>query len=536
MPEDLEERRQEPFDLSQYLELIRRRHMHFFIAMLLGWLLVVGASWIVPPRYKSSTLILVEQPKVPKDYVVSNISDDIEERLQSIREQIESRTRLLLIIDNFRLYAIRHHPLTPDEKVARMIRDIDIELVRDPGSNTINSFRVSYSAPTPQLAREVTSQLTTMFINDNQQKLEQESKSTTNFIERQLEDARASLAEQEARVRQFQSAHEGELPNQQASNLQILSGLQSQLQNEQDALNTAVQQRIYFQSLFEQYRALRATPKNADGSPVGIAAVNQQLQQMKMQLADLSTRYTDRYPAVENLKSEIAKTEKLRDQMAAEAAALPVGTPPVNGNRISSNHEVDEPNAPLLQLESQLQANQIEIANRQSAVGDLKARIDSYQRRLNAEPASEQELADLTRGYEQSQANYNELLKKKNDSAMATSMEQMQEGERFSVLDPPSLPLKPDFPNRLKFCALGLGVGLALGLFVVGGLELLDDRLHSDGDIEKLLPVEIISEIPIIVFPADTRRTRWRVALGWTVAIVAVIIIVGGSVLTYLHA
>ena len=92
----------------------------------------------------------------------------------------------------------------------------------------------------------------------------------------------------------------------------------------------------------------------------------------------------------------------------------------------------------------------------------------------------EQQLADLTRGYEQSKANYDDLLKKKNESKMATSMELLQQGERFRIVDPPSLPIKPDFPNRLKFCGMGLGVGLALGLLVAGGFEVMDDRIHDE--------------------------------------------------------
>ena len=108
-------------------------------------------------------------------------------------------------------------------------------------------------------------------------------------------------------------------------------------------------------------------------------------------------------------------------------------------------------------------SNQLEIKNRESSIESLKERIDEYQGRLNMAPATEQELADLTRGYDQSKANYDDLLKKKEQSVMATSMEETQQGERFTMLDPPSLPSKPDFPNRLKFCGFGLGVGLALG-------------------------------------------------------------------------
>ena len=140
----------------------------------------------------------------------------------------------------------------------------------------------------------------------------------------------------------------------------------------------------------------------------------------------------------------------------------------------------------MLQLQSQLQANQLEIGNREHAISALMARINDYQARLNEEPAIEQQMADLTRGYDQSKAIYDDLLKKENESSMATSMEQMQQGERFTMLDPPSLPVKPDFPNRLKFCGIGLVVGLLLGFASVAGFEFMDDRLHDEQAIKAL--------------------------------------------------
>ena len=131
-----------------------------------------------------------------------------------------------------------------------------------------------------------------------------------------------------------------------------------------------------------------------------------------------------------------------------------------------------DPSSPMMQMQGQLQSSRVEIANRERAVAELKAKVSDYQARLNQEPVREQQLADLTRGYEQSKANYDELLKKKNESAMATSMELLQQGERFRIIDPPSLPVKPEFPNRMKFCGIGLGIGLALGVVVVGGLRI----------------------------------------------------------------
>ena len=120
MPEISEEQKSEPLDMQRYLDVARRRYPYFLISLFLGWLLVWGASWILPVSYKSSTLILVEQPTMPKDYVVSNINEDLQDRVQNITQQILSRTRLLRIIDQLNLYGAGAEQLTPDEKVALM--------------------------------------------------------------------------------------------------------------------------------------------------------------------------------------------------------------------------------------------------------------------------------------------------------------------------------------------------------------------------------------------------------------------------------
>jgi polysaccharide biosynthesis transport protein len=526
MAEVSEEQNSEGLDIPHYLRVVRRRHMHFLIPLFLGWLLVWGSTWVLPVRYKSSTLILVEQPTMPKNYVEPNVSDDLQTRLQSITQQILSRTRLLLIIDKLHLYSDGRRQLTPDEKVERMRKDIDIVLVRDSHGEQITAFKVNYSAHDPHVAQQVTGELTDLFINENLKVRQQQSEDTTKFIGGQLENARASLAEQEAKVREFKGQHEGELPSQEASNLQILSGLQSQLQNEQDTLNTAKQQRIYLQTLIEQYRALHTTNRTPDGAATGLSATDLELQRLRSKLADLSSRYTDHYPEVENLKEEIAKTEKRRDEELRS-----------RGNGQSNDGTGVDPaqGSASMQLKGQLQANEAEIANREQAVEALRARVNSYQDRLNTEPTREQQLADLTRGYDQSKANYDDLLKKQNESEMATSMEHMQQGERFSMLDPPSLPLKPDFPNRLKFCGIGLGAGLVFGLMAVGLLEYLDDRLHSEKEIKTLLPMGILSEIPEVLNPAEEESNKKRMVLGWAMAAIVFVTILAGSAFSYLH-
>jgi uncharacterized protein involved in exopolysaccharide biosynthesis len=237
------------------MNLVRRRHIHFLIPVFLGWLVGWGAGWVLPARYQSTTLILVEQPSMPKDYVSPNVSEDLQDRLQSITEQILSRTRLLTIIGNLHLYGEGRDQTTPDKRVELMRKDIDVELVYGQDKKQITGFTIGYSARNPQIAQQVTTQLTDLFIDENLKARQQESQDTTSFLESRLEDARTNLADQEAKVDQYDAKHVGELPSQQASNIQILNGLQSQLQNEQDARNTAKQQGIYLQALIGRHKS-----------------------------------------------------------------------------------------------------------------------------------------------------------------------------------------------------------------------------------------------------------------------------------------
>jgi polysaccharide biosynthesis transport protein len=530
MVELTEEQNSERSDVGRYLNILRRRHFHILIPFFLTWLVVWGLSWVLPPYYKSSTQILVEQPTMPSNYVSPNVNDNVQARLQSITQQILSRTRLLLIINKLNLYGTAsQNSMDDDSRVKRIRKDINIDLVRDTRNNEITAFRVSYSARDPQTAQAVTTELTKLFINENQKVIQEESQGTTKFIEDQLEAARVQLSIQEAKVKAFEGTHEGVLPSQETSNLTILGGLQTQLQNEQDSLNQAKQQHVYLQALIDQTRAAHGALR-ADGSPSGLLEIDQQLVRLRAQLVDLSSRYTDQYPDIVKLKEQIAKTEKVRAQIAANP-------PKADDSSTTAARESDGLglNSPLSQLQGQLKANQVEITNREHRIDELQQRISEYQTRLNAAPATEQQLAEVTRGYDQSKAIYDDLLRKQNASEMATNMEQLQQGEHFTVLDPPSLPTKPDFPNRLKFCASGLALGLFVGLAIAGTFEFVDDRLHNESDLRAMLPVTILSEVPEVVHASDETRKRRRLVLSWVMTALVVVSILVGTTISILN-
>jgi polysaccharide biosynthesis transport protein len=519
MTDDFDEKSKEPIDWQYYRRLARRHLWHFLIPFFWGWFAMWVGSWFIPSVYRSGTLILVEEPTVPQEFVVPNVAGDLQGRLQSITQQILSRTRLLRIIEQFSLYAEDRQHSSPDDLVERMRKDIQIDLNRSGDGRQLTSFNIYYAARNPETARAVTSELCNLFINENLEARQQQSKATTDFLENQLEAARRDLAMQEQTVKDFKDKHLGELPGQLQTNLQVLAGLQSQLQNEQDALTRARQQNAYLQSLLGQYRALQRSTKTGDNAPISLPAIDQELDRLKSELHDLQAHYTEKHPDVRKVKNQIAQAERLKSLLQQT-----VSSPTDQQEQPNTAADLDE-KSPTFQLESQLTSNNYEISNHQSTIKELQTRLGQYQARLSQEPVLEQELADITRGYDQSKTDYDSLLKKKNDSELATNLEFQQKGEHFRVLDPPNLPAKPYSPQRTKIFGLGLVIGTLLGAAFCAVREFMDDHVFSERELKQLLPFSVIAEIPPVLsaeqqtHEARLNTLRW-IATGMVVSII----------------
>lgn len=519
-----------PIEFSEIKGIVRRRRWEFLSAFFLGWLLVWGASWMIPSTYRSGTLILVEQPSVPEKYVVSNIDADIQQQLDSITQQILSRTRLLRIIDSLGLYAKDRKRMSDDDLVERMRKDIEIELVRG-DDRKLSAFNIYYDSRDPKMAQATTKELAELFMTENVAQRQKRSADTTNFLEDQLEQARQNLAMQEAKMREFKDRHIGELPTQTTSNLQILSGLQNQVQADEDSLNRAKQQSTYLESLLNQYRTLDRGTSTSEGGASELDLIDKQLDQLRTQLADLQAHYTDKHPDVRKTKEQIARVEKTRERIIADMKS--------GASNASAQPPDAAPSGPkstaILEMESQLKANRVEVATRQQEIKELQAKISQYQGRLNMAPVMEQQFADITRDYDQSKADYETLLKKKNESEMATDLEKTEQGEHFRMLDPPNLPVKPSKPKRLVFLGAGLAVGIVLGGALAMGKEMLSGKIYSEREIRKRVPFEVIAEIPPIETPREQRLKRRGVWMaGMAAAGIAGCILIG-SAITYLY-
>jgi polysaccharide biosynthesis transport protein len=532
MMTELEHGNSEQLNLAQYWAIAKRFRWRFAIPAFVVFAGVWMVSWFLPAVYRSETLILVEQQKVPEQYVVSNVAADLQDRLQSMTQQILSRTRLLHIIEQLNLYATERTRVSTDEIVERMRKDIQIELVQSPGRTELTAFKIAYLARDPHTAQEVTNELSSLFIEENLRVRQEQAENTTKFLDSQLEEARQSLSAQEEKVKLFKSQFLGTLPGQMQSNVQILSGLQMRLQQEMEGVAHADQQRVYLESLLNQYRSLQGGGQTNKGGAVQVPpAIDQELARLRAQLADLSSHYTERHPDIRKLKEQIAKAEAMKEQMAAQLA---------NGGDKSTDTAAvvaygdPQSSTPLIELQSQLKMNRLEMENRKKNVQQVQKEIDEYQSRLNAAPLREQQLTDLTRDYDQSRKNYEALLAKRDQSEMATNLEKRQQGEQFRVLDPPNLPQKPFSPNRLKLDMIGLFGGIALGGVFVVGSNMLDNRVHNKEALKEIIDVPVLTEVPPVATISELKKIRRQTWMQAAALSFMVMLLAAGFVSSFL--
>lgn len=520
---NVDEQERSSISLRGHWLRLRRYRWWVLIFTFTGWLLATGASWVLPPKYRSVTVILIEQQKIPEHYVEPNVASDLNYRLQSMSEQILSRTRLLAIIRDFRLYSGEQGRSDADSLVARMRENINIELVPTRRRDEFSAFKISFSDSNPLIAQKVTAELTSLFISENLRNRAQLSEDTTAFLENQLEAARSSLDVQEQRLREFRSSHLGQLPEQIQGNVQILGGLQNQLQAATDALHRAEQQRLFLQY---QQRAQVGTSANGSepGEMTSLPAIERKLEALRNQLAELTANYTPQHPDVLKVQTEISATEAVKTRMSERLKSM---TARDSGSTLAS----DVPPGSL--LEGEQKANELEIANATAKIKRLEAQIDEYRGRLNSAPVREQQLAAITRDYEQSRTYYDSLLAKKLQSEMATNLEKRQQGEQFRMIDPPNLPHKPYWPNRLAFSLGGLAAGVALGLGLILLLEFANPRIYQDQELRNIDGMSVLVSVPPLLSHAERRRVSWRWALEAVAASAMLAVVCAGTLLVY---
>jgi polysaccharide chain length determinant protein (PEP-CTERM system associated) len=472
---------------AEYIAMLRRRWVLIAVLAAVGGPLAYGVSRVLPTKYKSQTTVLVEQSTVSADIVKPVDTTDISQRLSSMQQQILSRTRLEPVIRQFGLYPKDIDRLPMEDLVARLQKDIDVTPIQpmaETRSKDLPGFFVNVTLDNAQTAQQVCTAVTSMFIAENIRQRQQHSEDTTQFLTQQLADAKTNLDAQDAKLAAFKSLHLTTLPDEEQSNLNLLMTFTSQLDSATQALARAQQDKTFAEStLTQQVGAWQASQGGHNPE-----TLETQLAALQTELASLQARYTDDYPDVIKTKNDIAALQR----------KIVESNDPKTGPGTSKSTAPSMEPAQIQQLRAQVHTYEQVIAEKTKEQEAIKQQIKSYQDRIQSSPVVEQQYKELTRGYETAQESYNDLLKKRDSSAMAQHLEQEQEGEQFTVLDPANLPDKPSFPNRPLFAAGGLGGGLALGLGIAFLLEMRDTSLRTERDVEFALRLPLLAMIPSI--------------------------------------
>ncbi|MGH9470466.1 MAG: GumC family protein [Terriglobia bacterium] len=481
--------------MDDYWAIFRRRAWIIAIPVILGPVIAVLIARRLPPKYTSNSMILIEQPKVPPSIVPSVVGDDLMSRLANMEEQILSRSKLQPLIERYGLYKKDWNSVPMEQLVARMREAIIVKpvsfsndgTVRPNSENQLPGFQISFTAADPSRAQAICNEITSMFVDQNLRLREQRAQGTADFIQTQLVGAKQRLDEQDAKLAAFKRRYFGALPDQEQSTIQIVGALTAQLNSLRDGIGRYQEDRNYTEALLAQETAAWKASQTGN-SP---QTLQQQLSAAENHLMDLQTRYTDSYPDVIKAKQDIVFLKKQIAQRAATEKASA-------GAKSAPSRPLSVLSMPpqIRQLRLQLHSIEEAIRGDQRDEARLRREIASYEGKLRMAPSVEQQYKDITRNYQTALDFYNSLLSKEDISRMSTSLERRQEGQQFVILDPADLPVKPSFPDKVRFAGGGLIAGLIVGFGIVLLIEMRDKALQDERDVEYFLGVPTLALIP----------------------------------------
>jgi polysaccharide chain length determinant protein (PEP-CTERM system associated) len=474
----------QPYRPDVMLKIAWRRRWQIVLPAIV--VAAVASWWIhrLPDRYRSDALLLVVPQPVPETFVRSTVTTRGDQRLQSITQQILSRTQLERIIRDFDLYADRRKTDTMQDIVDSMrTRDIEIRPVKG------DAFRLGFSADSPDEAMRVVERLVSLFIVETSLDRATLAEGTDQFLEAQLENARRNLIDNETRLEEYRRRHNGELPNQVEANVRGLNNTEMQIQVLADSLNRDRDRQLMLDRSLKDADLSELietrTPVASADAPKRTAT--EQLERAEAALKDMQSTLTEQHPDIVAMKQTIAE---LRPRAEAESARQSQSAEGSAADKLRRSR--------LEGLRAELSAVEQQIAQKVAEGERLHGVLLNYQRHIEVAPTREAELAGLTRDYDTLQQTYRGLLTKKQESAIAANLERRQIDAHFKVLDPARLPEQPFSPRRTRLYAMAAMGGLGIGLMFVVILEWFDRGLRTQDDVRIALGLPVLAAIPLV--------------------------------------
>ena len=501
--------------IDRVLALWRRRKWIGLLTFAAPACVIVGLVTSLPNIYRSTAMLLIERQQVPEAFVRPTVTGEVETRLQSISQEIFSRSSLETLITRFNLYPRLRSRLSPDGLIARMRNDIILVMKSDTSAAAgpkMVAFTVSYRGSDPTTVAAVTNTLASLFIEENLKIRAQQATGTADFLRAQLEETTRQLDVQERRVSEYSRRYMGELPQQMASNLAAIEQLSSQLRLNNDRQTLTAARR---EALERQLADVETIP-----APAGVAATVAdtpvlRLLRLRQELRDLRLQYTDKYPEVVRLSLEVAALEReVGDKVPGPGAAAPAPS--------AFDPAARRIRGALTEVDAEIKALKKDEQR-------LLAAIARYQVRLDNTPQREQEFQEISRNYQTTKEYHQSLLKRYQEAQLAEDMEQRRKGEQFRIVDPAVPSEVPAAPNRPRFLMTGLLLALGLAVAAVILSEQLDTSFHSVDDLRAFTRAPVLVSIRRIVTAADGARQRRSFRLATALALLSLTVLAAGS-------
>ncbi|MDH3347107.1 MAG: hypothetical protein OEM02_03260 [Desulfobulbaceae bacterium] len=458
--------------LLKNADLLLRWDKLIIFSVLLSLFLGLVVYLNTPKTYQSSSLIMYEQQKISPSRLSPDQEKKIGQMVNTVTQQVASRTSLEGIIKEFGLYQDQLAKLPLEDVVDMMRSKIDISAQQKKG----DIFSVSFQDGNPRKAMLVTNAIAAKFIEENLRFREERASETTAYIDDELRMAKETLDKKEDIMRDYKLKYYNEMPSQRAINISRLNTLQEQYQAVQANIQNLEQTRLLVQQQYELQMQSMTNP--ASGSSKNAQIFD--LDSARLSLKSLLSKYTPEHPAVKQLEKQIQQLEQERKGSGAQS------------------------DKQTLQLEE----IKLNLKSLRENSRKIQEQIGTYQRWIESTPVREAEWAAVTRDYEELKKHYEYLVSQSLAAQSAESLERRQKGSQFRIVDPAYLPEKPLKPNFLKimFVAVVLGLGGGVGGVVL--FNFFDNSFKDVSEIEELLQMSVICSIPLIVMETEKRKNK----------------------------
>jgi protein tyrosine kinase modulator len=555
MTGQLHSRESEPVQgLHAYVAIFQRRRTLILLAGGILLCLSLAAAFLWPATYNSMATILIEEQEIPAELVHSTITSYADQRIETIKQQVMSRTTLWKVVEQYNLYADLRRTNAAEEVVKRFTKDIAVEVISadvvdkrtQHASKATIAFTVAYQSNSPDLAQQVANELTSLFLGQNLKSRERQAQEATSFLQQEAENLSKHIGEMDDKIAAFKQRAKGALPELMPLNLQLMSQSDRELMDIDQQIRTLEERKNYLEGELATIK-----PNTPIMSVTGERILDsaERLRGLRAEYAGASANRSSDHPDIMKMKQEIEALEKetglppeieeaskqlidARATMATASKRLGKDHPDVAQARrtiealeqevrqlssVSLRKPAVRPENPAyINLQAQLNSATSSLGALLRTRMDVKRRHQDYATRLERTPEMEPDYLVLTRDRDTSGQKYQEIRSRLLEAKVSEGLEVQRKGERFSLIDPPSLPEKPDKPNRPAIVLLGFILALAGGIGSGAAAESLDHSIRTPEQLARLTQLSPLAVIPFMPNEQDLSRAvrRRRILRG----------------------